>query len=242
MPAPAIDLPDLGTAAAAPPRPLLDRRQPIVPQIHQILRERIVSLEWAPGRQLARAEIAEEFGVSQTPVREALLKLEDDGLIAVWPQSRTEVSPIDVAKVREVMFLRRALELEVALTVAALQPAADLAPAHAIVDEQRLLAPDDAGLRRFMALDREFHRTLFILAGQSALHDLLVERSADLDRVRRLHLPLRGKRLEILADHEAMLDAIAAADAAAVTRAVRHHLTGTAATLDALAAQHPAYF
>lgn len=242
MPAPAIDLPDRGTAAPAPQRPVLDRRQPIVPQIHQILRERIVSLEWAPGRQLSRADIADEFGVSQTPVREALLKLEDDGLIAVWPQSRTEVSPIDVTKVREVMFLRRALELEVALTVAALHPAADLSPARAIVDEQRLLAPDDAGLRRFMALDREFHRTLFILAGQSALHDLLVERSADLDRVRRLHLPMRGKRLEILADHEAMLDAIAAADTVAVSNAVRHHLTGTAATLDALAAQYPAYF
>lgn len=220
----------------------LDRRQPIAVQIHRILRERIVSLDWKPRTQLSRAEIADAFGVSQTPVREAMLKLEADGLILVWPQSRTEVAPIHLDQVRETLFLRRALELEVTLTVAAMRPAAELAPVQAIVDEQRTLAPDDAGLARFMALDRDFHRALFLLAGQAALHDLLVERSADLDRVRRLHLPLRGKRLAILADHQAILEAIAQGDMLAVAAAVRQHLGGTAARLDALVAENPDYF
>lgn len=245
MPESAITADPAASATVAPPpaaRAVLDRRQAIAPQIHQILRERIVSLEWLPRRQISRAEIADEFGVSQMPVREAMLRLEADGLIDVWPQSRTEVTPIDVDKVREVQFLRRALELEVALSVAARRPPADLAAARAIVDEQRALAPDDDGLRRFMALDRDFHRTLFELAGQSALHALLVERSADLDRVRRLHLPMRGKRLAILADHQAIVDAIAAADPPAVAAAVRGHLAGTAATLDELVAAHPDYF
>jgi DNA-binding GntR family transcriptional regulator len=220
----------------------LDRRQPIATQIHRILRERIVSLDWKPRLQLSRAEIADAFGVSQTPVREAMLKLEADGLIRVWPQSRTEVAPIDLDQVRETLFLRRALELEVALTVAARRPAADLAALQAIVDQQRTLAADDAGLARFMALDRDFHCALFQLAGQTALHGLLVERSADLDRVRRLHLPLRGKRLAILADHQAILDAIAQGDMLTVAAAVRQHLGGTAARLDALVAEYPAYF
>ncbi|MCP5271365.1 MAG: GntR family transcriptional regulator [Burkholderiaceae bacterium] len=224
------------------PRPLLDRRLAIAPQIHQILRDRIVSLDWAPRRQIVRGEIADEFGVSQTPVREALLKLEADGLILVWPQSRTEVAPIDVTRVREVMFLRRALEIEVALTVAMRQPKVDLAAAQAIVDDQRRLADDDAAMARFMALDRAFHQTLFDLAGQAALHALLVERSADLDRVRRLHLPLRGKRLAILADHQAIVDAIAADEPLAVMAAVRQHLSGTAGTLDELVARHPSFF
>lgn len=238
MPAAAL----LETPPPAAVRPALDRRQAIAPQIHQILRERIVALEWAPRRQLSRAEIADSFGVSQTPVREALLRLETDGLILVWPQSRTEVAPIDVVRVRETIFLRRALELEVALTLATLRPAADLGAARTVLDEQRRLADDDAGLARFMALDRDFHRTLFELAGQGALHALLVERSADLDRVRRLHLPLRGKRLAILADHQAIVDTIAAGEPMAVMAAVRHHLSGTAGTLDELVARHPAYF
>lgn len=220
----------------------LDRRQPIATQIHQILRQRIVSLDWKPRRQISRAEIAEAFGVSQTPVREALLKLEADGLILVWPQSRTEVAPIRLDQVRETLFLRRALELEVALSVAAMRPAAELSALQAIVDEQRSLAPDDAGLARFMTLDRDFHRTLFQLAGQTALHDLLVQRSADLDRVRRLHLPLRGKRLAILADHQAIIDAIRQGEMLAVAAAIRHHLGGTAARLDALVAENPDYF
>ncbi len=232
----------LDTPPPAPVRAVLDRRQAIAPQIHQILRERIVSLEWAPRRQLSRAEIADGFGVSQTPVREALLRLEADGLILVWPQSRTEVAPIDVARVRETIFLRRALELEVALTLATRQPAIDLRAAREVLEEQRRQADDDAGLGRFMALDRAFHRTLFELAGQGALHALLVERSADLDRVRRLHLPLRGKRLAILADHQAILDTVAGGEPLAVMAAVRQHLSGTAATLDELVARHAPFF
>jgi DNA-binding GntR family transcriptional regulator len=60
--------------------------------------------------------------------------------------------------------------------------------------------------------------------------------------VRRLHLPLRGKRLAILADHQAILDAIAQGDMLTVAAAVRQHLGGTAARLDALVAEYPAYF
>lgn len=221
----------------------LDRRAAIVPQIHQILRDRIVSLDWKPRRQIARAEIAAEFDVSQTPVREALLKLEADGLIQVWPQSRTEVAPIDLVKVREVQFLRRALELEVALTLAVRAAGDDaLAPAREVVAQQRTIAGDDAAMGRFAGLDREFHRRLFSLAGQDALHALMVARSADLDRVRRLHLPVKGKRLEILRDHTAILDAIAAGDPAGTAVAVRRHLSGTTTWLDALIQQHPDYF
>lgn len=221
----------------------LDRRQAIVPQIHQILRERIVTLAWKPRRQLSRAEIAAEFDVSQTPVREALIRLEADGLIQVWPQSRTEVAPIDLVKVREVQFLRRALELEVALTLAVRPDAAtQVAPARELIVQQRAIADDDAAIDRFASLDREFHRRLFAQAGQDALHALIVARSADLDRVRRLHLPVKGKRLEILQDHTAIVDAIAAGDPPGTAAAVRRHLSGTTAWLEALIQQHPEYF
>jgi DNA-binding GntR family transcriptional regulator len=234
-----------GPGTPAPParaRSRLDHRLALAPQIHQILRERIVNLDLRPRAQLARAELAEAFAVSQTPVREALLRLQADGLIDVYPQSRTEVAPIDVDKVREVLFLRRALELEVALTVAAQPQAAGLDAAQDLVDRQRALADDDEELGRFNALDRGFHRTLFELAGQAGAHALLVARSADLDRVRRLHLPLKGKRHAIVLDHQAILDAIRSGDAQAVTAAMRHHLSGTATFLDELRAQFPDYF
>ena len=230
-------------AVAASPRHLLDRRQAMAPQIHRILRDRIVALEIKPRTQLSRAEIAEQFGVSQTPVREALLRLEADGLIDVYPQSRTEVAPIKLDKLAEVQFLRRALELEVALTLAAAGPGkAGLAPVQALVDQQLAIAADDASMGRFMALDRQFHQALFELAGQAELHVLMVGRSADLDRVRRLHLPIKGKRLAIVRDHQAILNAIATSNAAAVVGAVRQHLSGTASSLDGLVARHPDCF
>ena len=69
----------------------LDRRLPVAAQIFEILRAQIISLELAPGTPLARPALAESFGVSQTPVRDALLRLEQEGLVIVHPQSSTLV-------------------------------------------------------------------------------------------------------------------------------------------------------
>lgn len=219
----------------------LVRRANIAHQLLQVLRERIVSLEWKPGTVLSRAEIADEFEVSQTPVREALLQLESVGLVKVYPQSRTEVSRIDVAKAYEARFLRRALEVEAGLTIAARPDPARATPLGAVLERMRAIADEDARMREFMALDREFHRTLFELAGARALHDLVAERSGDLDRIRHLQLPIIGKRREIVGDHDAIVAAIASGEPVSVVSAIRFHLSGRTPVEDVIAA-YPEYF
>jgi DNA-binding transcriptional regulator YhcF (GntR family) len=81
-------------------------------------RARIVSLAMPPGTRLSRPELAEAFDVSQTPVRDATLKLEQEGLVDIHPQSKTVVSRIDVEHARKTQFLRLALELEIGRTLA----------------------------------------------------------------------------------------------------------------------------
>src|SRR5258706_13873276 len=93
-----------------PPR--LDRSRHAAPQVLDYLRERIIALELPPGIVLSRADLAAQFGLSQTPVRDALIRLEEEGLVEVFAQHKTVVSRIDVRSAQQAHFLRRPLERE----------------------------------------------------------------------------------------------------------------------------------
>ena len=78
----------------------------------------IVSLELTPGTVLSRTELADKFGLSSTPVRDALSKLGEEGLVDIFPQHATVVSRISVESALQEHFLRRSIELEIARTLA----------------------------------------------------------------------------------------------------------------------------
>ncbi len=210
-------------------------------QIHAALRERIVTLELAPGRNLSRQEIAAYYGVSQTPVRDAMLKLEEEGLLVIFPQSKTEVSKIDVEQARETQFLRLSIELEVARRLAGSHDRRALASATKVLSFQKSALTEN-DLERFSRLDRLFHRALCEAAGVSNLWDLIVSRSGHIDRLRNLNLPDPGKPANIIHYHSLILDRIAAGDTSAAVDAVRSHLSGTLAQIDDIKSRYPKYF
>ncbi|WP_417411165.1 GntR family transcriptional regulator [Hoeflea sp.] len=210
-------------------------------QIHGALRDRIVSLEFVPGQGLSRTEIAGYYGVSQTPVRDAMLKLEEEGLLIIFPQSRTEVSKIDLDQARETQFLRLSLELEVTRCLARDTRKDRLATARKVLSMQEAaLAAGDLG--RFARLDKLFHGALCEAAGVRNLWRIINSHSGHIDRLRNLNLPNPGKTANILDYHNQILDKIEAADTAAVEKTVREHLSGTLAAVDQIIARHPDYF
>ena len=93
-------------AARQAPRPLPIRRVTAATAIYNRLYDDIVALRLAPGTALQEKRIAEEFGVSRTPVREALLKLSEGGLVDIFPQSATVVSRVPVAAIPEAVVVR----------------------------------------------------------------------------------------------------------------------------------------
>src|ERR1041384_4104949 len=99
----------------------LDRDRQAAPQVFERLRGMIIALELPPGSPLSRAALAEQFGVSSTPIRDALMRLEEEGLVEVFPQYATVVSRIDVRLAQQAHFLRQALELEI-VRLLALKP------------------------------------------------------------------------------------------------------------------------
>ncbi|MBO0663597.1 GntR family transcriptional regulator [Jiella sp. MQZ9-1] len=209
-------------------------RRPLASRgIYGSLRRRIVDLRLKPGALLSRAQLAEEYGVSQTPVRDAFFQLQREGLVEIFPQSRSLVAKINVDHARETQFLRIALEVEVVKCLAIQADAGITAPARRIVQAQ-MVAVDEDDLERFSILDQQFHYALCDAAGYPRLLRVIAERSGHIDRLRRLSLPDPGKITTILTCHDAILTAIEAADVAAAEDAVRRHLSGTLSALPSI--------
>ena len=218
----------------------LDPTRQAAPQVFERLRERIIALELAPGAVLARVDLAQAFGVSQTPVRDALIKLSEEGLVDIFPQHATVVSRIDIAQALQAHFLRRAIELEVVGTLAAHPTELLVAQLRAQLEVQSALAAGE-DYDRFIAADREFHRLMYVAAGVPDLFDLVRRRSGHVDRLRRLHLPAPGKARGVVRDHKRIVEAIASGDAQAARERVRAHLSGTLGQVEQLRSEHPDY-
>jgi len=218
----------------------LDRSRHAAIQVLDHLRERIVALELPPGMLLSRAELAASFGVSQTPVRDALMRLEEEGLVDVFPQHKTVVSRIDIRAAEQAHFLRRAIELEVARTLASAPDAALTQRLRAAIDRQRR-ALGVADYDEFASADQSFHRQMYEAARVPQLWDEVRRRSGHIDRLRRLHLPVAGKGQAILRDHARMVSAIARGDAEEAARRVREHLGDTLARVASIRARYPDY-
>lgn len=206
------------------------------------LRQRIITLELPPETVVSRIELARQYNISQTPLRDALQKLESEGLVEIYPQSRTVVTRIDISKMHEAHFLRLAVETEVLRRLSQECDAASLARLKVILTLQEELSGSPIELPAFQELDEVFHYTLMAAAGQPGLHALLRSRSGHLNRVRRLDLPNEGKIRRILEGHRTIIAAIEAKDEAAALAAIREHLSQTVSRVEALRTKYPSYF
>src|SRR3954469_17558271 len=156
-----MDQPVIGQRRVAPRSGgRLDRDRQAAPQVFERLRGMIISLELPPGSSLSRTALAEQFGVSSTPVRDALMRLDEEGLVEVFPQYATVVSRIDVHRAQQAHFLRQAVELEI-VRLLALQPKAPFgAELNAVIARQQQFAKAD-DFEQFIAADNEFHARLY---------------------------------------------------------------------------------
>jgi DNA-binding GntR family transcriptional regulator len=206
-----------------------DRYRQSAPQVFEALRKLIISMELEPGVVLPRAELAEHYGLSQTPIRDALIRLAEDELVEIYPQHATVVSRIDIAAALEVHFLRRSIELEILRTVCELPVSEHTIlvaklNTHLLVQKRCL---DPLNYAALAQADLDFHKEMYEAAGVTNLWELVCQRSGQIDRLRRLNLPAEGKAQAIVKDHGAILDALVKRDKTEAENALRVHLGGT---------------
>jgi DNA-binding GntR family transcriptional regulator len=218
----------------------LDRSRSAASQVYEHLRELIVTLALAPGTPLSRTQVAEALDLSPMPVRDALSRLEKEGLVEIFPQHLTRVRAIDVDAARQMHVLRLSVELEIVNGLArAANPEIVKLLQAALTKQRACLEADDIG--GFILFDQEFHRTMYKAAQLMSVWHMIRGASGNLDRLRRLHVPINGKAQTVLEEHTGIVTAIGAGDPAAAQAWVRRHLSGTLAELDSLRARYPDY-
>ena len=208
--------PEAAGAALARPLSLASR-------IYEIARKRILTGELAPGGTIDEKAIAVEFGVSRTPVREAIKKLADENLVEVRARSRTLVKPIDRSLIHEAFLIRRALEVENIGHATARVTKADL---HRL-DDALMLHTLSIQRRQFVeaiGLDDGFHKLISQISGLPRLWHAIEVSKAHLDRCRYLTVPRPGLGEATLVQHRAIIKALAKRDAADARQAMADHL------------------
>lgn len=216
--------------------------------VYASLRNRIVRLDLPPGTPLLRAELAQTHGVSLTPLRDALQQLAKEGLVRIYPQSRTLVTPIDTDAIREAQFMRIALETEVVRRLAEHATREDLARLHSILSLQLGIATQPEDIQTFQELDEMFHQTLFAVARHDRTQRIMRSHAGHLERLRRLDLDSGdaagrvANNREVIDGHSRILDGIAARDPDAAMAALRDHLHRTVNRMAEKRAAFPDYF
>jgi DNA-binding GntR family transcriptional regulator len=202
------------------------------------LHEMVISNKLAPGSNHLETELAEMLGMSRTPVREAAIILEGQGLVEVRPRRGVRILPISPADMEEIYSILTELESLAAYQVASkhIDPR-DLAELKAHIEEMESALESDDRLAWARADDR-FHRKLIKLAGNRRLETIVSTYSDQVHRARLLTLYIRPAPHASNADHRALVDAIAKGDAELAREIHRRHRIGAKEMMIKLIASH----
>jgi GntR family transcriptional regulator, rspAB operon transcriptional repressor len=209
--------------------------------IYRALRDEIVSMRRKPGSPVSEKEIALAHRVSRTPVREALLRLADEQLVEIFPQSGTFVARIPVGALPEAILVRKALEETTARLAAERASRDQVAALHKTIERQKRTQAK-ADRERFHEADEAFHAAIADAAGHRGIWNLVREVKMQVDRYRRLTLPLPGRMSRVLVEHGSIVAAIEGHDPERAAASMIKHLDGLAASIGDIRDLNPEYF
>lgn len=194
--------------------------------VYELLWQQIANHELRPGDKLSDVHVSVELGVSRTPVREALQRLAQDGIVRVESRRGFYVASFSKEDVREIYDLRTALEtLAVRLACPNLREDEIDAAQYALHDAaQRMHTDDDTARDTFLKIDREFHQLLLHNAHNGRLAASVNALQAQISVFQVYGIHLKSLVTESIAHHQAILSALKQRDCAAAERAMEQHI------------------
>jgi GntR family transcriptional regulator, rspAB operon transcriptional repressor len=229
-----------GAAAALTPVVRRITRARTSDHVYDELVSAIRDLRLPPGASLSETELAERLHVSRTPLREAIARMVENGLVSVIPQVGTRVELISMNEVAQAQFVRESLEVA-AFAVACKLETRNVAGLRALISEQeRAHAASD--IDAFFAADEALHEMIFAISGYAGAWRAMQPMKMQLDRLRRLSLPDPSTVADLIAEHIAIVDALEAGDARAGKRGVSKHARRVLVYSPAMLSRHPGYF
>ena len=201
---------------ASPPGSLVDAA-------YEQIRRRILDNIWPPGHRALEQEVALALGMSRTPVREALGRLRNDGLVEIIPRHGMRVLPVSPTDMREIYEILTALECMAAELLALRRPGEEqlkpLVDATKAMD--KALKADD--LDAWAAADERFHRALIDAAGNRQLQVTVLNYWDRAHRARMFSLRLRPKPVNSTREHTELVERLRAGDADGAAKVNRAH-------------------
>jgi len=201
-----------------------DEFTPLRDVVCNSIRRAILTGQMEPGTRLLEVHLADTLGVSRTPVREAIRKLEQEGLVIIRPRRGAEVARITAPQMRDMM------EVRIMMDVLAAELAAGRADAAAIeeikaVEEQFEEEIRNGDLHRIVEADTRFHAAIAAAGGNRKLIEINREMEDQVNRYRYETDKLEETRPDLVREHTAVIKAIEAGDSEAAGIAARAHIT-----------------
>jgi len=209
--------------------------------VYRALRADIISMRVVPGWAINEKAVALEHSVSRTPVREALLRLAAENLVEIFPQSGTFVSRIPIAALPEAIMVRNALENLTVRAAAERADAESVATLRAMIDQQRKFEKK-RDYDAFHVADEGFHSTIARIAGHPDIWLIVEQVKVQVDRYRRLTLPVPGRMGRVVDEHAAVVAGIAAGNPDKASAAMAAHLDGLSTSMRDVRDLNPDYF
>jgi DNA-binding GntR family transcriptional regulator len=206
----------------------VERPRSLRDQVYDRLRAAILSGDLAPGAPIIEADIAATLGASRTPVREALRRLETEGLLEPRGQRGSVVRELHFDEVVCIFEIREALETLAARRASRRMGERDYAELERLIERMQKHVDDPSEMER---LDTAFHDYILAHADGHRLKRMLADLRSDIQPWRMIALATAERRRATLEEHVAMLAAMRSQDEGAVARATARHLENTRAAV-----------
>lgn len=194
------------------------------------IRHLILSRTLVPGQRLVQSELAEQLGVSRTPIREALHRLESDGLVKLSPHKGASVADLSTAELKDIYSIRIAIEGYGAYLAAKHVTGRNLVQLEKLL--RRMREVFEQGDRwHLLEINREFYAVLYAIPKQPRLYALIMKHIDLADLYRRMAFAIDHYYGHTIVDHDELLDTFREADPQAAERVTRDQLQQTLASL-----------
>jgi GntR family transcriptional regulator, rspAB operon transcriptional repressor len=214
---------------------------PKTEQIYRVLRKSIIRLERPPGVALSEKDICAVFGVSRTPVREAIQRLAEEDLVDVFPHSGTYVSRISFKEAEEGFVIRNALEIESVRRASICITDAQIVDLQNIIKRMRQILSEQR-LKDYIDEDDALHESIAAYSALPRIWKFINLAKVHLDRMRQLSAPVPGHLAEVTEQHAAIVHALSRRNAQQAELAMRIHLESSFAVMAGLIPNSDDYF
>jgi DNA-binding GntR family transcriptional regulator len=194
------------------------------------IRNLILSRKFKPGDRLVQSDLADEFGVSRTPIREALHNLASEGLVSFSAYKGATVADFSLVELEEIYTVRIALESYAAYLAAQYITEEELQQMQGLL-KQTEDAYQQADHLRMLQLNREFHAILYHASRQNRLYEMIINHLDLSDMYRRLYFTVEHLYANTITEHQELLEILRRGDSEDAEQHTRYHLQQTASAL-----------